>query len=117
MEYKNKEGRRSQGHNGYHLDGSTSPSHNYSEASSQNEVMQSKPRGGSEARKSGSFRMEKVGRLDKSYLFVHTTQEQSELKSLYSIKLDELGEFKCDIIDLAETRREGKGLEEIKGGA
>ena len=110
MKYNNKEGRRAQAHNGYHLDGLKSPSHNYSEARPQNEVLQSKSRGGSKAGKSGSFRTEKSRKAGQElFICTYNTRTIRTEESLQHL-LDELEEFKWDIIGLAETRREGEGF-------
>ena len=53
--------------------------------------------------------------LDKHKCTYNTKTLRTE-KSLESL-LDELQDFKWDILGLCETKREGEGIEELKGGA
>lgn len=117
MEYNVKEGRRAHGHNGYHRkNGFNSPSHSYSEARPRNEVLKPKPQGSSKE-KSGSSRTERSKKTGhKLHICTYNTRTLRTDDSLQHL-IDELDDFKWDIIGLAETRREGDGLEELEGGA
>ena len=108
MERNNKRGRKAHGQNGH---SSQIPvSCKMTSHKAPHDALKPKPQGSS--------------KIDMSHMSGHTqlnicTYNTRTLRTEVMLEalLDELHEFKWDIIGLAETKRVGQGIEEVKGGA
>ena len=71
--------------------------------------MKSKP--------TGSSKTEKGNMSGHTYLNIYTYNTRTlRTEEVLETLMDELKEFKWDVIGLAETKREGQGIEELQGG-
>eukprot|EP00057_Strongylocentrotus_purpuratus_P009229 XP_011663703.1 PREDICTED: uncharacterized protein LOC105438068 [Strongylocentrotus purpuratus] len=109
MERQLKGGRKAHGHNGRNTQSCKLTSKRIEEDSF-DEVLQSKPNGS--CKMEGCNKTGQKSELNICTYNVRTLRTEESLESL----LDELEGFKWDVIGLAETKRQGEGLTELKGG-
>ena len=109
MERQLKGGRKAHGRNGRNTQSCKLTSKRIEEDSF-DEVLQSKPNGS--CKMEGCNKTGQKSELNICTYNVRTLRTEESLESL----LDELEGFKWDVIGLAETKRRGEGLTELKGG-
>lgn len=112
MEGKDNGGRKAQGQNGrkHQKPGDCRLPSRDSRIYSLNDVMQSKPKGSCVIDEGHSNRHTELN------ICTYNTRTLRTDESLESL-LDELQNFKWDIIGLCETKRDGEGVVELQGGA
>ena len=108
MDKSKRKGRKAHGHNGQRISGGSSQ---HSGACATDDALEPNPKGSSKAE--GSKAAGKHATIHLCTYNVRTMKNDEKIESL----LEELANFKWDVIGLSETKREGQGLVEIKGGS
>ena len=109
MDTSDKKGREAHGHNGHII--RSNRSKDRSTANANDDALKSKPQGSSKV--DGSKEVGKLCTIHLCTYNVRTLKDEDKLDSL----LEELEDFKWSIIGLAETKRRGVDLIELKGGS
>ena len=110
MDRSKKRGRRAHGQKGHSY--RTRSSCKLSSHNALHDILKSKPE------PSGSSKIDKGNMPGQTYLNICTYNTRTlRTEEVLETLLDELTDFKWDVIGLAETKREGQGIEELQGGA